>query len=243
MFNIAFCDDNSEFLLLLENIVKKECERLVPGGRDVSVGPSFASGREVIDYMAGHHVDVLLLDIDMPGMSGFEVAKIICNEYKSTKIVFMSAHDNFVYSTFEFYPFAYIRKSHIEQEFPKVLSRIIDKLEEPERRISLSTGTGMKTVDVSSIVYVESRRNYYSVFLVHGLEYTCRGTLSDFCRSVEKFDFFRIHSAFLINLEYVDRMPEGGFVIVNDVKLPIAQKRMKDFKKTYMDYVRRYFGA
>ena len=64
-----------------------------------------------------------------------------------------------------------------------------------------------------------------------------------FEKDVEKYDFFRIHSAFLINLEYVDKMLENGFVLVDNASLPIAQRRIQNFKKIYMDYIRRSFGT
>ena len=243
MFNIIFCDDNTQFLILLDSVVKKECKKIIPKTEECTVGPAFGSGKEVIEYIKEHHVDVLFLDIDMPNLNGFEVAKILCKEYKNIKIVFMSAYDNFVYSAFEFYPFAYLRKAHISEELPKVLKRIVEKIHEPERQLKLLTTTGIKTIDINSIAYVESKRNYFSVYSIYGREYVCRGTLSDFEREVAQYDFFRIHSAYLVNLEHVERLLEKGCVLVQNTSLPIAQRRMQDFKRTYMDYIRRCFGT
>ena len=243
MLNIVLCDDNAQFLILLESFVRKECKNIIPQDKDFKIGPAFGNGEDVIEYIKNNHVDVLLLDIDMPNLNGFEVARILCKDYKDIKIVFMSAYDNFVYSAFEFYPFAYLRKSHISEELPKVLKRIVEKLHESERQLTLETSEGMKRVDVSSIAYVESKRNYYSVHLVHGKEYTCRGALSDFEKEVSEYDFFRIHSAYLVNLEHIERMLDKGYVLVKNASLPIAQRRMQEFKKEYMEYIRRHFGA
>lgn len=243
MINFVLCDDNVQYLEMLKSLVDKECKGILSESDDYSVGPAFSSGEKLMDYLIDHRVDVLFLDIDMPELNGFEIAKIVCKDYKDTKIIFMSAYDNFVYSAFEFYPFAYLRKSHISEELPKVLKRVIEKIHEPDRTMLLSTVSGPKRIDISSITYVESDRNYYIVHVSRGDQYTCRGTLSSFEKSVEKYDFFRIHSAFLINLEYVDKMLGNGFVSVDKVSLPIAQRRMQEFKKTYMDYIRRSFGV
>ena len=243
MFNIIFCDDNAQFLVLLRDVVQNVCKKTVPEDEDYFVGPAFGSGKEVIEYIKENHVDVLLLDIDMPELNGFEVAKFLCKEYKNIKIVFMSAYDNFVYGAFEFYPFAYLRKAHISEELPKVIKRVLEKMKEPERQITLFTNSGIKTVDVNSISYVESKRNYYSVHLIHGREYTCRGTLSEFEKEVSKYDFFRIHSAFLVNLEHVERILENGYILVQNTSLPLAQRRTSEFKKAYMAYIRRCFGT
>lgn len=243
MLNIVFCDDNVQFLVLLKNVVEKECRKSILKGEDIKIGPAFGSGKELIQHIKTNHVDVVLLDIDMPNMNGFEVAKYICKEHKYVKIIFMSAYDNFVYSTFEFYPFAYLRKSHISDELPKVLNRILEKIHEPEKQLKLLTIDGIKLLDVNSISYVESKRNYYSVYSIQGNEYICRGTLADFEKDILKFDFFRIHAAYIVNLEHVEKIIEKGYVLIQSVTLPIAQRRVKDFKKAYMDYIRRSLGT
>ena len=238
MISVIFCDDNTQYLDTLRNFIQDKCLNKVSKEDEFLLGPAFGSGKEVLEYIKDHHVDVLLLDIDMPDMSGFDVARFLCKEYKHIKIVFMSAYDNFVYSSFDFYPFAYLRKTHISQELPGVLNRIVEKIHEPEMQVDITTKLGLKHVNVSSIVYVESKRNYYSVYLVQGKEYLCRGTLTQFENELSKYNFFRIHSAFLVNLAYVERMPQNGYLLVRNKELPISQKRIKDFKKIYMDYVR-----
>jgi len=243
MLKIIFCDDNAEFLTVLKGIVEDTCSKQISNGKDYEIGPALESGKETIEYIKTHHVDVLLLDIDMPDVNGFEVAKILCRDYKQIKIVFMSAYDNFVYSAFDFYPFAYMRKAHIPDEFPKVLARILEKMAESERRLQLVTTEGIKMTDVNSIAYVESKRNYIEVHLIHGRVYTCRGTLTDFENDVAGYDFYRVHSGFLINLEHVEKLLDNGCVLIANESIPIAQRRTQDFKKAYMSYIRRSFGT
>lgn len=243
MFNIIFCDDNSQYLTWLKKHVQRVCTTVIPRGMDYSIGPAFGSGEEMMRYIADNHVDVLMLDIDMPDLNGFDIAKILCDEYPQMKIIFMSAYDSFVYSSFEYYPFAYLRKSHISKELPTVIKRIVEKMNESDRQLTLTTTLGMKQVDVSSILYVESNKNYCTFHLIHNKKYVCRGTLSTYENELMPHDFFRIHSAFLINLEHVDRILEKGFVLVKNDTLPVAQKRLQEFKKIYMDYLRRCFNT
>ena len=136
--------------------MENECRKIIPKEEETNIGPAFNSGEELIEYMKDNHVDVVLLDIDMPNMNGFEVARYICKEHNDVKIVFMSAYDNFVYSAFEFYPFAYLRKTHISDELSKVLKRIWEKMSEPERQLKLITTEGIKMVDLNSILSFSS---------------------------------------------------------------------------------------
>lgn len=243
MYTIVFCDDNTQYLESLKEFVRKECARFISRGVDFSIGPTFGAGQETIEYIREHHVDVLLLDIDMPNMSGFDVARRLCKEHPQIKIVFMSAYDNFVYSSFDYYPFAYLRKSHLKQELPKVIERIVEKMNETDKQLTVLTTEGMKKINVQSILYVESTRNYFTIHLIHSKEYVCRGTLSSVEKEFEGCDFFRVHSAFLVNLEHVEKILENGYVLVKNETLPIAQKRAKEFKRVYMDYIRRCFNT
>ena len=243
MLKIISCDDNAEFLATLKPIVEDACKSQMPNSGDYEIGPAFEGGKDAIEYIKTHHVDVLLLDIDMPEVNGFEVARVLCQDYKHIKIVFMSAYDNFVYSAFDFYPFAYMRKSHIPEEFPKVLSRVLEKIKESDCRLNLMTTEGVKVTDANSILYVESARNYISIRMVGGKTYTSRSTLTDFEQEVASLDFYRTHSGFIVNLEYVEKLLDSGYVLVANKAIPIAQRRMQDFKKTYMSYIRRSFGT
>lgn len=243
MFRIILCDDNEQFLKIMKNCVEEECRRVLSETENFEIGAIFCNGRDVLEYVTKYQVDVIFLDIDMPDFNGFEVAKVLCDRYKSIKIVFVSAYDNFVYNSFEFCPFAYLRKSHISDELPKVFDRIAEKTNSFNTSLLLNTTNGTKNVYVSSIMFAESERNYYKLHLLNGETLICRGTISELEKTLVKKDFFRIHSAFLINLEHVERLIENNSVLISETRIPIAQRRMQDFKKAYMEYLRRCFGT
>jgi len=243
MLKIVFCDDNAQFLTELKAIVEDACQKQQLSNKDYEIGPAFGSGKEAINYIKKHHVDVLLLDIGMPEMDGLEVAKVLCKDYTHIKIVFMSSQDDFVYSVFDYCPFAYMRKALISKEFPKVLTRILEKTRESDLQLRLATTDGVQLMDANAIAYVESSRNYISVYLIHGKTYTSRSTLSNFETEVAHLDFYRIHSSFLINLEHVERILDNGYVLVTNKAIPIAQRRLSHFKKIYMSYIKRKIGT
>ena len=239
MIHIAFCDDNIQFLGLLRDSVEQECKKLFSGTDDYFIGPALGSGESVLEYIADHPIDLLFLDIDMPGMSGFDIAKRLCTEYPQLKIVFVSAYDNYVYSSFEYYPVAFLRKSWIADELPKVLKRIVESIRAMQRRITLLTNEGERNIILQDVAYIESDRNYCKVYMLHNKVHICRCTMASLEEQVKEFDFFRIHSAFLINLVHVERILSSGEVLLRGQKFPVAQRRMHEFRKVYMDYSRR----
>lgn len=239
MFNIALCDDNTQFLKLLEGNIRKECARLIQGEVKCAVGPSFEKAEDVLSYIKVNPIDVLFLDIDMPNMNGFDLAKILCKEYKDTIIIFMSAYDNFVYDCFEFSPFAYLRKNCMSDEIPRVLNRVVEKILEPTKQLTLYTKEGKMSFYVKDILYFESKHNYFVVNCTNKRSYECRGTISQLEEMVGQFEFYRVHSAFLVNMEYVDRIVDNSYVSIKGIKVPVAQRRIVDFRKVYTEYTRR----
>ncbi|MBQ7669253.1 MAG: response regulator transcription factor [Clostridia bacterium] len=242
MYRIVLCDDNAGFLSLFRDEIKEQFNRIMPDSSEYEIGPCFESGNEVLKYIESNKTDVIFLDIDMPEMSGFELAKILCRDYKNILVVFMSAYDTFVYESFDYLPFAYLRKEHIKTELPKVSLRIREKLLEPARYIVLPLKDKDIKIDAKDVLYFESIKNYYVAHLVSGKEYTCRGTISKLEEVVKGMDFFRTHSAFLVNMEHIEKVFEDGTLQIENTTIPISQKRAKEFRRAFSEYERRSMG-
>ncbi len=240
MIHFAFCDDSLDFLNTFGNCLSGLCKDLVPDDMEYVIASPFKKGDEVLDYVKNNPIDILFLDIDMPYMTGFEIAKELVRNYKDIRIVFMSAFDNFVFDSFEYYPFGYLRKQELESGLPRIIKRLIKKLNEPIKKIVISTKDGDIPLMIEDMLYIESTRNYYTVYTKDGGVYECRGTMSQAEDLVLHFDFFRAHSAFLINLHNVERIIDSCTVrLKGGITVPVAQKRMTMFKKAYMAYTRK----
>lgn len=88
---IAVCDDENKIVEEITSYIKKDFP--MSEVRTYSNGESFLAASE-------ERPEVLLLDIDMPGISGMEVAAALTREKVSTLIVFVTAHDELVYDSF-----------------------------------------------------------------------------------------------------------------------------------------------
>ena len=241
MYYIALCDDNVEFLSMLNDMLEKEFGEIVSPKYKIAF-EKFNSGRSLLDFAKKQKISVLFLDIDMPEMTGFDVAKVLGNENKDMLIIFVSAYDNFVYESFDYSPFQFIRKSRLPDDLKKIVTRINDKLFAPIKHIELQLLDESVNIDIKKILYFESEKNYYSVHLMGGEKLIGRGTMNSIEEKVKGLDFYRIHSGFVVNLEHAGRINHDGFLTVGHTQIPISQKRMKDFKKVYSEYARRSAG-
>ena len=75
MLRIAVCDDNKEFQILLINALNNFCERIFPKTLTYEISEGFNSAEDVLKYIENDDIDVLFLDIDMPGIGGLELAR------------------------------------------------------------------------------------------------------------------------------------------------------------------------
>ena len=106
MIRIAVCDDNKAFSDLISRLLTGVTESK---GIEAAV-TSYNSGRELIRDHGEKPYDVLFLDIDMPEINGFEVARSIRADSTRAFIIFVTAKTGLVYESFDYQPFGFICK-------------------------------------------------------------------------------------------------------------------------------------
>ena len=103
---IAICDDSKEQLALLEDVVEKL------GIKNAEID-CFYNGDSLLSHLIkkeDFYYQIYLLDIEMPGMNGLEVAKEIRTMDKRAVIIFITSYSDYVFSSFEVQPFRFVNK-------------------------------------------------------------------------------------------------------------------------------------
>ncbi|KIR01505.1 two-component response regulator [Lachnospiraceae bacterium TWA4] len=107
---VAICDDEQESLERVKNELIRSADEL-----EIEMKVHlYTDGRQVLDD--AQNLDVLFLDIDMPMVSGLEVARTLRENGSEVILIFISAHEQYVFESIEYQPFRYIRKERIEVE-------------------------------------------------------------------------------------------------------------------------------
>ena len=114
MVTIVLCDDEVESLQRTEAEIERIKEKL-PYPVDVV---KYADTDYLMARIDNRELqsDILIVDVDMPKMSGLDIAKYIRQNKLDIIIIFLTGHDEYVYSSFEFAPLRYIRKEFIKEE-------------------------------------------------------------------------------------------------------------------------------
>ena len=241
MLTIAVCDDNPHFAEPFRNMIYELCAKYVPENVDCRVLKPFSSGDDLKKYMEINPVSVAFLDIDMPGMTGFELARYICGDHPETVIIFVSSLDDFVYSSFEFSPFAFLRKSKIVEELPDCFRRVVEKCTSDSESEVFNTVDGEQVIRFRDIAFLENEANYYVIHTCGGDEYKCRGSLSMAEGLFEKRDFYRIQQSYIVSFEQIKKTDGRSVLMKTGEKLSVSRRCFNEFKTAYLRYLRKRF--
>lgn len=240
MLTIAVCDDQQFFADKLEQELKHLCIMHMAKDFAHEILPPFSSAKHILEFLAHKNIDILFLDIEMPGLDGFALAKQLREQYPDMLLIFVSAYEELVFQSFAYHPFWFLRKSHIEKELPNIFTKAIAQYMSNTGAELFATKNGNILLPLKEILYLEAEHNYYTIYCTTGAFYKCRGTLSAMASKLEKHGFYRVHSAYLVNMAHIWQISSVSSVVMKNNKLiPVSRHRAAAFKNAYSTFVRR----
>ena len=204
-----------------------------------------------IEAIKKHKPELILLDIDMPDGTGFDLLKSM--DYINFKIIFITAYEEFAVKAFEFSAIDYILKPADPKKLLEAISKAqqiveqeninlrlnalfanLDNVNPDSKKLVLKTAEKIYLISTSDIVRCEADMGYTQFFLADGKNILISRTIKDFDILLDGLGFFRIHQSHLINLRYIDYYDktEGGSVKMKDQSmLPLARRKKESFLK------------
>ena len=183
--------------------------------------------------------DLIFLDIRVPDMLGFDVAKKLRKTDENVMIVFITSLTQYAIEGYSVGAFDYILKPLRYASFAAKMDRIRRSLSHRENRVMLDLRTkeGGQRVSADSITYIESEAHDISVH-TDGQVIRVWGTLSKFEEELKTADFVRCNTSYLVNLKYVQTVRKDE-VVVGGAALPISRSR----RKAFLEALARYKGG
>ena len=229
---IGVCDDEKNIRELINNKIKKE----YPESEIVF----FKSGEDFL--LVSKDIDILFLDIQMPGRNGIEIAREIRKKNKKTILIFVTAMEDYVFEAFDVKAFNYIVKPFNDNRFIDVLNKAIKEFnfsgeDEKETNYVIVSNRGMHTkVKLDEIIYAEV---FNRKVVIHKIdeEIEYYGKMSEL-EILAGESFFRSHRAYLINFKYVEKY-DAKTIYMEKGKVLMAKKNYPEFVKKYMKYIQR----
>jgi len=235
-------DDEPKARKTIIDILKYSGEKIeiVAEGEDVKSG---------LEAILNHQPELVLLDINMPDGSGFDLLKAL--PAIDFKLIFITAFEEFAIKAFEFSAIDYILKPIDPVKLINSIKRaedLVDKenlnsklnalfsnlnvQDKKNRKIVLHTEKNIHILDSRDIIRCKSDGGYTTFYLVNNKNIVVSKNLKYFEELLENCEFFRSHQSHLVNLNYIDHYikTDGGSIVMKDgMIIPLSQRKREQF--------------
>lgn len=197
----------------------------------------FTNALDALKVIRDNAIDIIFLDIEMPGINGLNFLKSISNP---PRVIFTTAYRNYAADAFDVDALDYLVKPFPFDRFLKSINKYHESIKNsnaalPEidrRYILLKSDKKNFKIDIDDIIYIESLDDYIKV---HTLQKSlvCYLRLSGIESMLESSQFLRIHRAYIINTKHIKAFTHA-YVEINQKQIPIG--------RSYRDRVVRHLG-
>lgn len=208
---IAIVDD--------EELARRVVREHLSGLDDLEVVAECANGFEAVKAVADLAPDLLLLDVQMPKLDGFEVLELVGRD---VAVVFTTAHDEYAIKAFEVHAVDYLLKPFGADRLAEAIARVRERLarREPSPAIALAAtrtptssasrvlirdGARVTVLPVDRIDYVQAQDDYVA-YASQGHRHLKEQTMAEAEASLDAARFVRVHRSYLINLDRLTRV-------------------------------------
>ena len=200
------------------NILKKYIGNI----SSLNLVAEFKNAIDALDFIQNHDVDIVFLDIEMPKLSGINLARII---EEKTKIIFTTAHREFALEGFELSAVDYLLKPISFDRFYKATKKITPQHPVIENSvvnnfIYVKANKRMIKVDFTELLYIEGLSNYIKIFTTTGT-LVVYDKMSSILSRLPKTSFMRIHKSYIVNINLIE-VYTREYVEIKNKHLPIS---------------------
>lgn len=228
-------DDEKTGAAGLKVLIEQHCQEITLEGMEHSAPDGI---RRILET----EPDLVFLDIEMSPDTGFDV--IEATKGLDYHVIFTTAYDSYAIKAFKTQAVDYLLKpidvDELKQAVKNALKRaqktqsisntqldaLIKNMRDPLKKIPLPTGNGIVLVAIDDILYFESDSNYTQVFLKSGNKMLISKTLKSFDEKLSDQYFCRVHAAFIVNLNEIDRYMKGDggtLIMKNKSSIPVSR--------------------
>jgi DNA-binding LytR/AlgR family response regulator len=237
MIKLAICDDDVHSIKRTSDIVAEVANNI---RRTIEID-TYSNAGDILHRLLQkkESLDILVLDIDMPEMTGLELAERLRSGGENLIIIFLTAHDSYVYKAIEYTPFRYVRKGCAKTELPIALKAAVQLIEsQSDSSIVLRTEDGDERVSLSEILFYElDLRRKIIVQLHNGKSIvTTRMTIKDMQTQISESRFIPLHRSMVVNASHVRSIKDAVVTLNSGEKLIVSRPQVKEVKKKLMHF-------
>ncbi len=214
----------------------------------IQVIAEFDNSKEAVKVLPSLQPDILFLDVEMPGGTGFDILQQL--QLQECYVIFVTAYAQYAIKAIKAQALDYILKPVDKDDFKQAVNRAIEKLSQKNKenkvlelalshagvkKIGIPVLQGAKFVETDTIIYCEADDNYTTIFFVDNTKMVVSKPLIHFEKELTPFGFLRIHNKYLVGTKHISaftRGKDGGMVTLSNQKqLKVSQSRKAELLK------------
>lgn len=234
MLHIAVCDDDAVLGSKVEELTKVVFRTHCI---EIKIQSYQSSENLQYDLQDGIYYDLLLLDIEMPGVDGMELAKEIRDTMPAARIIFITSHLEYAIAAYEYSVFRYIPKDSLEEKLPAALEDYY-KLYRLERNefYTVQIKKHMEQLPYKDILYILKEGKYAVFHMMDGETRSVRKTLGKVFEEISKEYFYFADRGCIVNLANVAGIDDASILFVGKERVAISRANLADLKTTMLRF-------
>ncbi len=212
-------------------VVEIFCKRY----QDIDLVSTFTNGNEALSFIENNEVDLMFLDINMPHITGVEVAKIVANR---AMIIFTTAYQDYAVEGFELEAVDYLMKPFSFERFEKAVDRAVELKrlrggdDSTVAHIMIKASSELVKLAVNTIVSIEGLKDYVKI-VTTGKRYITKSTMKSIEESLGGYGFVRVQKSYVINLKYISAVKGDTITMTDGSSIPIGQGYRNSFMELF----------
>lgn len=237
VIKIAICDDEEKAVALHERIVKS-CLQSQGIGYEIT---TYTQSRNLLCDITDDRFfyDLILLDIEMPGISGMEIPQQIKGFLPNVRIIFVTSHTEYAIDAFELSIFRYVPKNNLEVKLASAVTDAAKLIElEAGQEYTIQTANRMEKIPYKDIFYIQRNGKNASIVSSVGTA-KVRKSLQQVFDELNTPEFIFIDRGCIVNIIQIMKISDGMAVLKNGEQLPISRSHLQEVKQK----INQFWGA
>lgn len=232
MFRIVICEDDLSQRELLKGFIYNMFEEIQ---EDLDL-IEFGSGEDALsEDVILDGIDIFFLDIQMNNLTGMDLARLIRKENDTSEIIFVTSLVNYIQEGYTVRAYRYLLKPiNYEDLRNHLLSCISDIRKKRENFMIIENKGVMYKILINRIMYIEVRKKDLTIHTLEGV-YCTKNSMEKVEKELIRYNFFRCHKSYLINMEHIEIIHKNTVVIGNQ-EIPVSKHRIANLK-TKLTYI------
>lgn len=243
-----------------EKLARDEIGYLLHDLAEVEVVGEARNGLEAFNLIEKERPDLVLLDIEMPGLDGFQLVREMQALERPPRVVFVTAYDRYALQAFEVSAMDYLLKPVSRERLTQAIDKVRTALESQENlsdklasllaslpargkrltKIPVRRRKHLHLIDVEDVIYGYVKDGLVFIVTAEAHDMVAYRTLEEFASELDLDVFHRVHRSYLANVNHIREiipLASGNYELVLDdtsqTRIPLSRQHAKELRRIY----------